>query len=534
MGRVLVLGGGIAGMSAAMELMRDHEVTIVERRGQLGGKARTWTDPDRNVFREHSFRVFHDTYHNTFDTMRRVSIGGAKTIRDNLEPYVSREALFESYPKTWERYAGGVELSRLEKARNMRDALRLLRVMIASDARLKARYRTCAFDDLFAPRRDGSRGMVYQALKDMAQVEYSAERMSPDLKIMINFIEKHFMHGPPGLGWNALRGPTSDTFIEPWRRHLEEGGVTIHTHAEVLTLEYDRAHNAVTDVTVRDVTSGDLRELKADVVISAVPSDALLGVAPMALQRAAPAAFSALRQVKRVWNNGAIIYSSRPTPVRGSYYMWHPWRVAVTTYSWRWDARWDLARYGVGPDAGRIREIISYVICDWTSPGPHTGRAARDCSPDQIYEELCAMSEADPSVMPDFNRDHHVHPRDLRGEPMTCAVDEALIYDDAGQHIVANEDSLMHLPPGGWFDMPRARTPIDNFVLASTHCYNAFGCGDSMEGANETGRRAANAALDHLGSRRRVPVLEGRDDSPAVKLLNVLRAIDGALFRAGV
>ncbi len=514
-------------MSVAMELMADCDVTLLERRPMAGGKARTWTDARWGVFREHSFRVFHDTYHNTFDTMSRIPTRGGKTVRDNLEAYVDEDVLRASYARTWDKYRDGQTSTRLDMLRNALDVARLVRLLTASDDRLRRDYATTSFADVFHTRADGTKGLVYQVLRDMSQTEYSADRVSPDVKVMINFIEKHFLHGAPGTGWNALVGPTNDAFIAPWRAHLEAGGVSFRTGATVERIAFDAARGRVSGL----VVSGDDTAVDVDHYVAAVPSDVLLAIASPELRRAVPA-LGNLRDVRRVWNNGVIIYTSAQTPVEGSYYMWHPWRVAVTTYAARWTDDFPaIASYGIGDVRGRIRDIISYVICDWQEPGLRVRKPASECTPDEIYDELCYMSERDETVMPSFDRRDHVFPRDRDGVEVRCMVDDSLVYDDAGAHIVRNEDTLLHLPPGGFFAMPGATTPVANFALASTHCYNAFGCGDSMEGANETGRRAANAVLAAAGIDRRVPVFEGRSDSRLVRAFELLRKLDAVAYR---
>src|SRR3954454_18010836 len=76
--RVAVLGGGVAGLSAALELAeRDFRVTVYERKA-LGGKARSIPVPQSATGRrrplpgEHGFRVFPGFYWNLGDTMRRI------------------------------------------------------------------------------------------------------------------------------------------------------------------------------------------------------------------------------------------------------------------------------------------------------------------------------------------------------------------------------------------------------------------------------------------------------------------------------
>ena len=69
MSKVIVLGGGVAGLSAAHELAeRDFEVTIYETRPIAGAKARSMPVPGsgtagrRDLPGEHGFRFFPGFY----------------------------------------------------------------------------------------------------------------------------------------------------------------------------------------------------------------------------------------------------------------------------------------------------------------------------------------------------------------------------------------------------------------------------------------------------------------------------------------
>lgn len=88
---VAVLGGGVAGLTAAHELAeRGFRVTVFERRA-LGGKARSMDVPNsakgarRPLPAEHGFRFIPGIYHNLPDTMRRIPFpGNANGVWDNL------------------------------------------------------------------------------------------------------------------------------------------------------------------------------------------------------------------------------------------------------------------------------------------------------------------------------------------------------------------------------------------------------------------------------------------------------------------
>src|SRR5512134_3577156 len=89
--KVAILGGGVAGLSAAHELVeRSYEVDVYERKPVLGGKARSIPVPGSGVAGradlpgEHGFRFFPGFYRHVTDTMRRTPFGAHGDVFDNL------------------------------------------------------------------------------------------------------------------------------------------------------------------------------------------------------------------------------------------------------------------------------------------------------------------------------------------------------------------------------------------------------------------------------------------------------------------
>src|SRR6478735_12352222 len=79
---VIVIGGGVAGMSAAHELIeRGYTVRVFERQALPGGKARsvsvdgTGTEGRKDLPGEHGFRFFPRFYRHIIDTMDRIPVG---------------------------------------------------------------------------------------------------------------------------------------------------------------------------------------------------------------------------------------------------------------------------------------------------------------------------------------------------------------------------------------------------------------------------------------------------------------------------
>src|ERR687897_2180542 len=88
---VAVLGGGVAGLSAAHELAeRGFEVAVYESRELFGGKARSFGVPGSgtggraDLPAEHGFRFFPGFYRHLPDTMRRIPLPGDRTVADRL------------------------------------------------------------------------------------------------------------------------------------------------------------------------------------------------------------------------------------------------------------------------------------------------------------------------------------------------------------------------------------------------------------------------------------------------------------------
>ena len=495
---VVVLGGGVGGMSAAHELReRGLPVTVLEKRSIPGGKARSMPVPDsatgdrRDLPGEHGFRFFPGFYEHLPDTMKRIPYDSNRNgVYDNLVVAPATTMARSGRPDITVPLAKlDVTLANANEvfASVFRSVFGLaddeaayfssqMAVFLTScDARRVAEFEQQDWWSFVGADRfseDYRRLLVVGATRNTVAARAEQASVRTIGLVMARFLNQLITDNKLD---RLLDGPTNDVWIQPWLDHLRAKGVDYHLDA---TVQEIRVGAGGIEGVIVDRGNGAER-IEADEYVLATPIEVTQRLVPARLAARAPE-LANLRHLKTEWMNGIQYHLRERAPIVAGHvnYVDSPWALTSISQQQFWD-RFDLATdFG----DGTVHDIVSIDISNWDAPGIVHRKPATACTADEIAEEVWAQMKAhldDSAALPD----------DL---PQSWFLDPAIRFPRPGH--AANDEPLLVNTVGSWANRPDARTTVPNLFLASDYVRTTTDLA-TMEGANEAARRAVNAIL---------------------------------------
>ncbi|NPC70111.1 FAD-dependent oxidoreductase [Corallococcus exiguus] len=537
---VIVVGGGVAGLTVAHELVeRGFEVQVFDTRTAWGGKARsqpvagTGTNGRRDLPGEHGFRFYPRFYRHVIDMMQRTPAapGSATPSVEQHLKATTESAIALIDEDTWYRFSRrkldkpydvleALELFfqklDFDKADSSLYSLKILQFLSSSEARRFGQYERMSWwdfaqGDLYSPKFQRQLRAVPRTMVAMDPQRGSARTIGAiSMQLILDFAQSGVNND------RTMGGPTSQMWLEPWIAHLR--GLGVQFHAGVRCTGLDVAGGRIAGVRF---ANGESRT--ADHYVLAVPLEAAHALMTPELAALDPA-LARLRaaDVEQLvsWMVGIQFFLYEDVPlVRGhTFYPDSPW--ALTSISqpqfWR-----ELGLFRRVFGDGQVGGLLSIDVSDWNTPGTFVPKRAKDCTPEEIKTEVWGQLKA---ALNGLDLDEQVLTDELLH---SFHLDADLDY--GGGLPPRNSSGLLVHPPGSWDVRPEAASAIPNLCLAGDYVRTHTDLA-SMEGACEAGRRAVNAILDRTQSQSSRALIWPLEEPEWVE---PWKRLDAALYQRG-
>jgi uncharacterized protein with NAD-binding domain and iron-sulfur cluster len=510
--QVVILGGGVAGLSAAQELAeRGFAVKVFEKRGVPGGKARsllvphTGTGGRLDLPGEHGFRFFPGFYRHLPNTMERIPFAKGKSCADNLVgtsdieiPQVGKLPIVmpSHFPTSLEAWILVFKDMTTDygfwPGEQEYFAERVWQIVTSCQERRLDEYERLGWWEYTGAegRSPAYRNFLVNGLTrslNAAQAKVANTRTMGDIFVQLLL----GMTTPGKTSDRVLNGPTNMVWIEPWVTYVTSLGVEYHLDTELENL-------ICTDGQIQGVSlsrGGVSFEEHADYYLVAVPVEVMAGkLTPELLQ--ADQTLEGIRNLKKDVQqmNGIQFYLTEDVElVRGhELYVDSDWALTSISQAQFWN-HYPMSGFG----DGQVQGILSVDISQWDVPGSFefTQRKTADqCTHEEIARETW-----------------HQLKKSLNRPGNQVLSDDILLRWFLDPDVVERRDPVRELDRepllvnnvNTWQLRPNAHTLIPNLFLAADYVQTYTDLA-TMEGANEAARRATNCILEAAGSNQKL------------------------------
>lgn len=259
MPEVIIVGSGLAGISAATRLMEQgFDITLYEQNNFLGGKLGAHRDSDKPDPHEHCYHMYLNWYNNFWQFM--TEIGAADKFIPS--PVIGCRFPGDKQTRPYLTNAGSpatILTNMLNGVASPADQFLLaysLLDLIGTQSISGAVLEQTSVSNFFRSRSYSTEGSIAASARTLAEAFASPSYLS-SARSYQSLIKYGYRDPAPSL-W-LLTQNTNDAIFEPWRRHLEAGAKTLGRRFEIrYRTRVENLH--LRDGQVRELTLGEMPE----------------------------------------------------------------------------------------------------------------------------------------------------------------------------------------------------------------------------------------------------------------------------------
>lgn len=265
MKHVLIIGGGIAGLTTAHELVeQNYKVTLIERNNIVGGLARTFQDSSKKICPyEYSWRAYGQWYQNVYNIMKRIPFNDKNTVFDKL-------VVLQGGEKTCSKKIP--EYNNTFSQMPLKDYLIILPLLIkyscSCDERNKSTFSNIGLREYIQHKKlsTEAENLIGKIVGPYLGFDYHNASVYDLLycgEMMANNSDKHY-------NFNITSLPTNYAWFDPWVRLLKSKGVSILLRTELVKINMNSIGNEINNILVIDKSKfhHEYQLMKADYYVN--------------------------------------------------------------------------------------------------------------------------------------------------------------------------------------------------------------------------------------------------------------------------
>ncbi|MEJ2384652.1 MAG: NAD(P)-binding protein [Xanthomonadales bacterium] len=565
MAKVIIMGGGVGGMTAAHELItRGYEVEVYDLGDLPGGKAKSMyhgsaVGPNGRLPAEHGFRFFPGWYKHIDDTMKRTPYAfdeAVDNVFDNLtEVDEVGFASFDHPPLLMRSRFPKTVQQMIEMIRQMFDhptihfepgeveffGARLWQILTSSHRRRLAVYEKVGWWEFIEAENKSEDYKKY--LANLPRTLVAADPHTVSTKTNGDVFLQMLLDMGPGSSSvdRVLMGPTNEMWLFAWLKYLLKEGVRYYINAEVTEILADgkgvsgatvvRTRDPIVDTSdpdneyrmarITDIgrygilasedVPGQRVDARGDHYIAAMPVEAFAPLAgkPNTSKELGKSNATGLMRLDPSLESITALAESVDWMSGCLFYLksGSPSLKGHTVYVDPDTALTSIfqKQYWKGIDMSQYGDGQTADILSMDISDWTKGKGRRGTTLDRYPSRKDVEEDTWANVLDSFA--HAPAPFPLNPENRhDCFLDPAIqMLDDPApdEPTMTNRTPLLVNKVNTWSLRPEAFTRIRNFYIASDYVRTYTDLA-TMEGANEAARRAVNALLERDGSKKKL------------------------------
>ena len=523
MNNVIVIGGGIAGLTVAHELINlGYDIILIERNDTCGGLARTkHSKKDKICPYELSWRAKGRWYQNAYDIMKKIPFDSTKTVFDTLTVLQGGE---KTCNKKIPNYQNSID------DMPMMDRIKLLPLITnflnSCDERNIKNYSPINLKNYIKENNlsEQAENLIGKIVGPYLGFDYH----NASLYDLLYGFEMMSNNSSPEYEFTITSLPTNIAWFTPWLKHLEGKGLKLYLNTEVVELKLDNFNKIENILTYNKVTKAYER-LSAKYYVNCTGPEILEQlIRPYKLRANIDLWY---KNIQKVAENGRQIqlcvyyyldkkiFLDRENTL--AYLPRTKWLLMVLPEAHVW------TKHGLKLDEycdKDIKEIVSVGLCEPWEMGTFIKKPWSKCTREEIRIEAWYQLTHDEDFINNICIEDNTKLEDVK------------IIDFKMWDSYVFKDGKMDTYEPKWANnvntrqyRPEAITPIKNMFLGGSYSNTSTGI-YSMEGASESGKKAAIALCNHDNKKQNIFLY----NKERFLMTAPIRGIDYLFFMLGI